>query len=43
MTEQNKGKKAQRTFSDGVAHILATFNNTIINITDIFSKILSEN
>ena len=34
MTEQNKGKKAQRTFSDGVAHILATFNNTIINITD---------
>ena len=34
MTEQNKGKKARRTFSDGVAHILATFNNTIINITD---------
>ena len=34
MTEQNKGKKAQRIFSDGVAHILATFNNTIINITD---------
>ena len=34
MTEQNKGKKAQRPFSDGVAHILATFNNTIINITD---------
>ena len=34
MTEQNKGKKAQRTFSDGVAHILATFINTIINITD---------
>ena len=34
MTEQNKGKKAQRTFSDGVVHILATFNNTIINITD---------
>ena len=34
MTEQNKGKKAHRTFSDGVAHILATFNNTIINITD---------
>ena len=29
-----KEKKAQRTFSDGVAHILATFNNTIINITD---------
>jgi small subunit ribosomal protein S11 len=29
-----KGKKNQRTYSDGVAHILATFNNTIINITD---------
>ena len=34
MSEQNKGKKTQRAFSDGVAHILATFNNTIINITD---------
>ena len=34
MTEQNKGKKAQRTIRYGVAHILATFNNTIINITD---------
>ena len=34
MSEQNKGKKTQRTFSDGVDHILATFNNTIINITD---------
>ena len=34
MSEQNKGKKTQRTFSDGVAHILATCNNTIINITD---------
>ncbi len=34
MSEQNKGKKTQRIFSDGVAHILATFNNTIINITD---------
>ena len=34
MSEQNKGKKTQRTFSDGVAHILATFNNTIVTITD---------
>ena len=31
---ETKGKKTQRTYSDGVAHILATFNNTIINITD---------
>ena len=30
---ETKGKKTQRTYSDGVAHILATFNNTIINIT----------
>ena len=34
MSEQNKGKKTQRILNDGVAHILATFNNTIINITD---------
>ncbi len=27
-------KKAKRTVTDGVAHIYATFNNTIITITD---------
>jgi len=29
-----KKKKAKRTVTDGVAHIYATFNNTIITITD---------
>ena len=34
---KEKGKKTQTTksvSSDDIAHILATFNNTIINITD---------
>ena len=29
-----KSKKNSRTYNDAVAHIYATFNNTIINITD---------
>ena len=29
-----KSKKNSRTYNDAVAHISATFNNTIINITD---------
>lgn len=34
---KEKGKKTKTTksvSSEGIAHILATFNNTIINITD---------
>lgn len=31
---KKKGKKLARTVSSGVAHILATFNNTIVTITD---------
>ena len=34
---KEKGKKTKNSksvASEGVAHILATFNNTIINITD---------
>ena len=34
---KEKGKKSKTTksvSSEGIAHILATFNNTIINITD---------
>ena len=34
MSEHNKGKKTQKKYSDGGANILATFNNTIININD---------
>jgi len=33
MAEEKK-KKMKRTVTDGVAHIYATFNNTIITITD---------
>lgn len=29
-----KRKKAKKTVSDGIAHIHATFNNTIVTITD---------
>jgi small subunit ribosomal protein S11 len=32
--EKGKKQKTKSVASDGVAHILATFNNTIINITD---------
>lgn len=31
---RGRGKKVKRTVSDGVAHINATFNNTLITITD---------
>jgi small subunit ribosomal protein S11 len=34
MAKPETRKKAKRTVTDGVAHIYATFNNTIITITD---------
>jgi small subunit ribosomal protein S11 len=34
MTEKIAKKKVLKGITQGVAHILATFNNTIINITD---------
>lgn len=34
MAEARTRKKVKRTVSDGVAHIHATFNNTIITISD---------
>ena len=34
-------KKVKRTVTDGVAHIFATFNNTIITITDRQGNALS--
>jgi len=34
MAETRTRKKVKRTVSDGVAHIHATFNNTIITISD---------
>jgi len=34
MAKPEARKKVKRTVTDGVAHIYATFNNTIITITD---------
>jgi small subunit ribosomal protein S11 len=34
MAQAETRKKTKRTVTDGVAHIYATFNNTIITITD---------
>lgn len=34
MAQSETRKKTRRTVTDGVAHIYATFNNTIITITD---------
>ena len=34
MADAAPKKKVKRTVTDGVAHIFATFNNTIITITD---------
>ena len=34
VNKNTKTKKSKMVSNEGVAHILATFNNTIINITD---------
>jgi small subunit ribosomal protein S11 len=41
MAETRTKKKVKRTVSDGVAHIHATFNNTIITISDRQGNALS--
>ena len=33
-------RKARRTVSDGIAHIRASFNNTIVTITDLRGNVL---
>ena len=33
--KSGKSKKAKRTVTKGIVHILSTFNNTIVNITDM--------
>ncbi len=40
-TSRGRGKKVKRSVSDGIAHINATFNNTIITITDRQGNALS--
>lgn len=34
-------KKAQRTVPSGIAHVKATFNNTIVTITDLSGKVVA--
>lgn len=34
-------KKSQRTVPSGVAHVKATFNNTIVTITDLAGNVIS--
>jgi len=41
MADTRSKKKVKRTVSDGVAHIHATFNNTIITISDRQGNALS--
>jgi small subunit ribosomal protein S11 len=38
---KTKKRKARRNVSRGVAHILATFNNTIVSITDTNGDVLT--
>ena len=40
MAEGRKSKKAKRSISRGIAHIKATFNNTLVNITDMNGQTL---
>ncbi len=41
MAKKKKGKKKKRKVKSGVAHIHATFNNTIITISDKNGNVLS--
>ena len=38
MAKRYRKKKAKKSVAKGVAHIRATFNNTIITITDIYGN-----
>ena len=38
---QKKVKKAKRTVQSGIAHIHASFNNTIISLTDVEGNVLA--
>ncbi len=39
--KRQKGKKKERVESNGVAHIMATFNNTIVTLTDQYGNVIS--
>ena len=38
---RKKGKKREKVDANGVAHVVATFNNTIISLTDIYGNVIS--
>lgn len=40
MAKRYRKKKVKKTVAKGVAHVKATFNNTIITITDIYGNTL---
>lgn len=40
-TKKTKGKKKEKVESNGVAHIKATFNNTIVSLTDQYGNVIS--
>ena len=41
MAEQRKSRKAKRSVARGIAHVKATFNNTLVTITDIDGEVLA--
>lgn len=41
MAKRYRKKKAKKTVAKGVAHVNATFNNTIITIADIYGNVLT--
>lgn len=40
MAKRYRKKKAKKTVAKGVAHVRATFNNTIVTISDIYGNAL---
>jgi len=36
-----RGKKKEKVDANGVAHIKATFNNTLISLTDVYGNVIS--
>ncbi len=40
MAERRKSKKTKRSIARGIAHIKATFNNTLVTITDMDGQTL---
>jgi small subunit ribosomal protein S11 len=40
-TKKPKSKKREKVESNGLAHIQATFNNTIVTLTDVYGNVIS--